>query len=1076
MASMTANGLYSDRARNMFGMAPSAATSTTSPQAVLERGMSDNLSAMSQIAKFTREQVTLLKTQVKLLTEIKNGQSSWGITDALLTGIIGRYTAKLFGGFGAVGVAITGGIVATGGVVKNIFSGIVGSVARGVKDLFGGLLQTVPRLVASVGRPVKALLTSLSTISTGVLGVFSSGLLGSVSKVAGIIGRIGSKFLFPLVALLTAFDAFKGYSNADEILGRDAVGIVGKIGSAISTAVNGLLLGIPDWISDKLGFKNFAQMLDNGGLKVAEFTGKLVDSVKGTFSTVTDTVIGFVSNIGTNIIDVISNAWEAVKIKMAALGTELVKWVNSFNPFDSSDAPSPRLGYSLPRSTSLPDRSAAAPQSVVRNAPMVRGGPTPIQRYIAPTAPPPVLPGTTTTGQILKLSGGGSVGNSLSLSGSVLLTTNKGVSGISAYELSGNGGVGGVSTDYAIPNGGKIGGVSAYELINGGKIGGVSTYDMPPAGESLSLSPKVAITENTPEQVVIARVANKAIDAIDENTKKSNDLQESVLDAIQNLANNDKGMMSTFTDFLDQAYEIGKKTLYIYNDIAKDLALSGVDALAVMQGNPTAGNAMSGGFTGNGASGSGGDGAVTAPGQIPSIPGLPSASGRSSALDTPPPGVQGAGGPLQPDASGKVNPTALYNGLRDKVANSKLNGFVPPDGAAFGITKGTPEEWARFMLANAKQESGLDTNSTNLSDPGGSFGLFQFNQSQFGLNGNAYDPNASADAMVKATEHYAMNPQGNKYGTGIGALGATFSSIRDPNKTIKHLDWANKIATGTAADPLANRTIGAYIQAKNNEPGVVLQPNIGSSDTIRNKPVNDKLHGILSTSSGILGLGVEVGSGGQDEIGRGYRRTGSTRHDLGGAGDIKLFRTGPDGKKQYLSMNNPSDRATMQKFVSVSAALGATGIGAGNEYMGDKTMHVGFGTQATWGSEGQGGFVSRGVADAGKVDVGAIQTAMGINSHMNNLNNAYTKMNKEIGVTMGEGVAEALHDRPSVPSFTPITPLDPITPSSPPVAGSINSQDPTGKSTDSTKAPPSTKDISSIDEYSMLLVNSSVMA
>lgn len=132
------------------------------------------------------------------------------------------------------------------------------------------------------------------------------------------------------------------------------------------------------------------------------------------------------------------------------------------------------------------------------------------------------------------------------------------------------------------------------------------------------------------------------------------------------------------------------------------------------------------------------------------------------------------------DDRGRVDPNSLHQVLVNRFKASPLNGHVPPDGASWGITTGSPEEWARYGVALAKQESDFNPKSTNLSDPGGSYGLYQFNQKQFGLNGNAYDPAASTEAFVRSVEHYV--PQG-----GIGKMGAIFGSVRRPWEGQRHL-------------------------------------------------------------------------------------------------------------------------------------------------------------------------------------------------------------------------------------------------------------------------------------------------
>jgi hypothetical protein len=163
---------------------------------------------------------------------------------------------------------------------------------------------------------------------------------------------------------------------------------------------------------------------------------------------------------------------------------------------------------------------------------------------------------------------------------------------------------------------------------------------------------------------------------------------------------------------------------------------------------------------------------------------------------------QGGGGPvgkLTADKSGHVDAKALYANLHEKFSNSKLIGYVPPDGAKFGIIKGTADEWARFGVANAMQESELNARNSNPTED--SKGLYQFDQHQAHKwgGGDAFDPDASATGFVKYAED-RVRGSGTTYKgehhTGISAMGDIFGSIRRPHETIKHLPEAAKAAAG----------------------------------------------------------------------------------------------------------------------------------------------------------------------------------------------------------------------------------------------------------------------------------------
>lgn len=117
---------------------------------------------------------------------------------------------------------------------------------------------------------------------------------------------------------------------------------------------------------------------------------------------------------------------------------------------------------------------------------------------------------------------------------------------------------------------------------------------------------------------------------------------------------------------------------------------------------------------------------------------------------------------------------------------------------------------------------------------------------------------------------------------------------------------------------------------------------------IRSQPISDKLKTAMSFLEE-MGVKMEVFSGGQDGIGSGGARTGSTRHDHGNAADVIFSK---DGRK--LDWSNPADLPIYQEIVSRARANGVTGFGAGPGYMRPGSMHVGYGAPAVWGAGGQG--------------------------------------------------------------------------------------------------------------------------
>jgi hypothetical protein len=117
-----------------------------------------------------------------------------------------------------------------------------------------------------------------------------------------------------------------------------------------------------------------------------------------------------------------------------------------------------------------------------------------------------------------------------------------------------------------------------------------------------------------------------------------------------------------------------------------------------------------------------------------------------------------------------------------------------------------------------------------------------------------------------------------------------------------------------------------------------------TSGAVRKFPINETTRRILLTASRQTGLRVYVFSGGQPTEGR--NRTGSHRHDLGGAADLYLV---DPVSHHILDMRDPDDRVCMASFIQAAVAAGATGVGAGLGYMGPQAMHIGGGSAAYWG-------------------------------------------------------------------------------------------------------------------------------
>lgn len=131
----------------------------------------------------------------------------------------------------------------------------------------------------------------------------------------------------------------------------------------------------------------------------------------------------------------------------------------------------------------------------------------------------------------------------------------------------------------------------------------------------------------------------------------------------------------------------------------------------------------------------------------------------------------------------------------------------------------------------------------------------------------------------------------------------------------------------------------------------------GETAAIRKGALSPELLGVLSSVGEKLDVYFEVTSGGQKERSPftkyGVDYTGSTRHDNGNAADTKAFTLNEDGSRHYLDFSDPTDREKWGQIAQLAVAAGAKGIGAAPDYMGTKTMHIGFGSPGVWGGGGK---------------------------------------------------------------------------------------------------------------------------
>lgn len=312
-------------------------------------------------------------------------------------------------------------------------------------------------------------------------------------------------------------------------------------------------------------------------------------------------------------------------------------------------------------------------------------------------------------------------------------------------------------------------------------------------------------------------------------------------------------------------------------------------------------------------------------------------------------------------ATTAIAPGMLNNLFKDQLGNSipSNSGFSDTGGngqtlkvaemVKIAKEAGFNDNEAAVMGAIGAAESSGNTRAFNGQGRDKSYGLWQINmlgdmgparRAQFGIQNDEelFDPKINAKAAYTLYKQRGNFDDWSAYKNG--------SYLKYMGTAQKTLQEGDVLPNGQLVTSPTKAPINGFApQSSPTGAGGAVKEEQAQLAGIRKLPLSDALRNVLKQAASAAGVDVVVYSGGQPSKSSGQGpRTGSTRHDDGNAADLWLEK---DGRK--LTDETPEDREIMAKFVSAAASAGATGIGAGHDYMGPSSIHVGFGTPATWG-------------------------------------------------------------------------------------------------------------------------------
>ncbi len=286
----------------------------------------------SGMVKLIRAVVSSVSRIPQLITSLFGAMRSIGtslstipkmITERLgkVTGFITKSINGFFNVFRRIGTRIGSIGSSTGGMIKGIFSPITKAI-DGFFDAWrsvAGVTKTATQSTSGISKLFSPITKAINGIKTAIQGFGSR--LGGIFRLFGTLGRF---IAFPVTIIMGIIDGFKGFMRGWE----EQEGIFNKLIAGALGAIGGVargIIGIPldllksavGFIASKLGFENFAEMLESFSF---------ANLIQDIFDSVTDVVLGIKDGIVQIFKDIQE---EGIVGALANLGSSVIEGIKS---------------------------------------------------------------------------------------------------------------------------------------------------------------------------------------------------------------------------------------------------------------------------------------------------------------------------------------------------------------------------------------------------------------------------------------------------------------------------------------------------------------------------------------------------------------------------------------------------------------------------------------------------------------------------------------------------------------------------------------------------------------------------